>query len=60
MIKKTIHKGKIHEQGNDFLFWQLKSYKERLEAVEQIRQEYNNWKYGDKQRFQRVYTIIER
>lgn len=39
-----IRKGKIKEQGNDFLFWQSQSYLKRLETVEQIRQEFNIWK----------------
>ena len=58
--KTVIRKGKIHKQGNDFLFWQSQPYKKRLETIEQIRQEYNNWKYGPEQRFQRVYRIVKR
>ena len=29
-------------------------------AIEQIRKEYNTWKYGSEQRFQRVYSVIKR
>lgn len=53
-------KGKIKEQGNDFLFWQTQSYESRLSAIEEIRNEYNSWKYGSEQGFQRVYRIIKR
>ncbi len=33
---------------------------DRLKALEEIRQEYNTWKYGPEQGFQRVYQIIKR
>ena len=55
-----VRKGKLKEQGNDFLFWQKQSYVKRLETIEDIRKEYNSWKYGNEQGFQRVYTIIKR
>jgi len=58
--KSIVRKGKIKEQGNDFKFWQSQSYLVRLETVEQIRKEYNTWKYGTEQGLQRVYTIIKR
>ncbi len=59
-IKKVISKTKLSEQKSDFVFWQSKSYAERLTALEDIRQEYNNWKYTDaEQRFQRVYRIVK-
>jgi hypothetical protein len=60
-IDKTyVRKGKLKEQGNDFLFWQTQPYEVRLETLEQIRQEYNIWKYGSEQGFQRVYRIVKR
>ena len=46
VISKVIKKYKINEQPNDFSFWQSKSYEERLEALEQIRKEYNSWRYN--------------
>ena len=56
-IDKTfIRKGKIKEQGNDFLYWTSQPYKVRLETIEQIRKEYNTWKYGSEQGFQRIYS----
>jgi hypothetical protein len=36
----------LNQQSNDFLFWQSKTYGERLESLEQIRQEYNSWRYN--------------
>jgi hypothetical protein len=59
-IEKVITKTTLSEQKSDFAFWQSKSYAERLTALEEIRQEYNNWKYTDaEQRFQRVYRIVK-
>jgi hypothetical protein len=59
-MEKVITKTKLSEQKSDFAFWQSKSYAERLTALEEIRQEYNNWKYTDaEQRFQRVYRIVK-
>jgi len=60
MDKSVIRKGKIKEQGNDFLFWQSQSYESRLSTIEEIRNEFNTWKYGSEQGFQRVYRIIKR
>ena len=60
MDKTVIKKGIIKEQGNDFLFWQSQSYELRLSTIEEIRSEYNSWKYVAEQGFQRVYRIIER
>jgi len=59
-VIKAVNKYKIDEQPNDFIFWQSKSFEERINALEQIRQEFNNWKYNAEQRFQRVYRIIKR
>jgi hypothetical protein len=59
-IKRVITKLNLKEQKSDFAFWQTKSYAERLKALEEIRQEYNSWKYTDaEQRFQRVYRIVK-
>lgn len=60
MDKTLVRKGKIKQQGNDFIFWQSQPYELRLATIEQIRIEYNTWKYGTEQRLQRVYRIIKR
>jgi hypothetical protein len=36
-IALVYKKTKLQQQGNDFLFWQLRSYKERISALEEIR-----------------------
>jgi hypothetical protein len=58
--RRIIRKGKIKEQGNDFLFWQSQPFWVRLTVIEELRREYNTWKYGPEQRFQRVYRIVKR
>ncbi len=60
VISKVIKKYKIDEQPNDFLYWQSKSYEERLEALEQIRKEYNLWRYNAEQGLQRIFRIVKR
>ncbi len=58
-ISKVVKKYYIDNQPNDFAYWQSKSYLERVAALEQIRSEYNSWRYNAEQRFQRVYRIIK-
>ena len=59
-IEKVITKVTLSRQKSDFTYWGTKSYAERLDALEEIRQEYNNWKYTDaEQRFQRVYRVVK-
>ncbi len=58
-ISKVVKKYDINNQPTDFSYWQSKSYQERLAALEQIRSEYNSWRYNAEQRLQRVYRIIK-
>ena len=58
--RNVINKVNINETSNDFTFWQSQTIEYRLETLENIREEYNRWKHGSKQRFQRVYSIIKR
>lgn len=60
MDKMKIARISKREQRSDFAFWQSQSPIKRLETLEEIRQEYNSWKYGNLQAFQRVYRIIKR
>ena len=55
------HKVKLREQRNDFAYWQAQPYHARLQALEEIRQEYHQWKYNSAEsRLQRIYTISQR
>jgi len=56
-MKIICHKVNLKQQKSDFVYWQTQSYQSRLEALEQIRQEYNSWKYGTEQGFQRIYRM---
>jgi hypothetical protein len=58
-IAKVVTKVRIEDQPNDFEFWQSQPYHVRLAALEQIRREYHQWKYGTEPRLQRVYSIVK-
>ncbi len=58
-ITKVVRKSAMAEKS-DFSYWRTKTYAERLNALEELRREYNNWKYTDaEQRFQRVYRVVK-
>ncbi len=59
-ISKVVKKYKLHEQPKDFAFWQSKTHEERLNALEQIREEYHSWRHDAEPGFQRVYRIVKR
>lgn len=60
-MEKVFKKITQKEQTSDFSYWQQQPPQKRLEALEQIRQEYHQYRYKDAEpRFQRVYTIIKR
>jgi len=48
------------EEPDDVLYWLSRPPIERICALEEIRKQYNDWKYGAGQGFQRVYTIVKR
>lgn len=59
-MEKVINKISLKQQTSDFQYWQQQTPQKRLEALEQIRQEYHQYRYNAQPRFQRVYTIIKR
>ena len=59
MNKTIIKKIKLKDLKSDFAFWQKQPMISRLAALQEIREEYLGWKYDNRQRFQRVYTIIK-
>ena len=59
MIEKTVKITKLHSKENDFQYWQSQPYEKRLQTLEEIREEYNSWRYDNQQGFQRVYRIIK-
>ena len=59
-IAKVITKTQINQAKTDFAYWQTQSYQARLAALEEIRQEYHQWKYNAQPRLQRIYQIVKR
>lgn len=64
-MMKGIDKSRvmIYKKGqepSDVPYWLSLPPIDRIIALEEICQEYNNWKYGAQQRFQRVYKVVKR
>jgi|KBSMisStaDraftv2_1062788.scaffolds.fasta_scaffold128862_2 hypothetical protein len=60
MIEKIVHKKKLKDASNDFLYWCSKPVEERLEALEILRAQYIQNLPDVQQRFQRVYRIAHK
>jgi hypothetical protein len=62
--KNTIRKSyaivSMREPRTDFAHWQSLPLLTRLAALEQVRMEYHQWRYGAEPRLQRVYSIVQR
>jgi len=59
-MQKVFSIRSLKEKNNDFLYWQTKPEKERLAAIEMLRQQYFKLKYTDVQPgFQRVCTVVK-
>jgi prolyl-tRNA editing enzyme YbaK/EbsC (Cys-tRNA(Pro) deacylase) len=50
----------LRKQPSDLAYWLTQPYQVRLAALEEIRREYNHWRYGAEPRLARVYTIVKR
>lgn len=48
------------QEPDDVAYWQGLPAVERILALEEIRKQYNDWKYGTGREFQRVYKIAKR
>jgi len=57
--RSIVKKVKISDKSNDYSYWKQQPYEARLDALESIRSEFNNWKFNDQQRFQRIYRVIK-
>ncbi len=55
----VVTKVRLGSEEKAAKYWRTQSYQARLAAVEQIRQEYHNWKKDAQPGFQRVYTIVK-
>ena len=59
VMKKTLVIKKSHEDSGDAAYWGTKSTQQRMAALEEIRKEYIQWKFGAQSRLQRVYRVIK-
>jgi hypothetical protein len=59
-IQKVYTKVNLREQKSDFAYWQTQPFQARLAALEQIRREFHQWRYGAEPRLLRVYSISKR
>jgi hypothetical protein len=59
-IAPVVNKMRLDDAKNDVTYWRTLSYQERIEALEQIREEYHHWRADAQPGFQRVYTIGKR
>ena len=57
--RSIIKKIKLTEEKSDHSYWANHSIDARFDALESMREEYNNWKFHDQQGFQRVYRVIK-
>ena len=58
-MEKVVKIHSLHDRQTDFEYWQTKSYQERLDAIEFLREQYINLNFDVKPTFQRVVTIID-
>lgn len=57
--RSIVKKIKLTEERSEYSYWANQSVEARLDALESLRDEFNNWKFNDQQRFQRVYRVIK-
>lgn len=58
--KPLVRIYKKGEEPDDVFYWLEQPPIERIRALEEIRKQYNDWKYGPRRKFQRVYKIAKR
>lgn len=59
-MEKQIRIVKKGEDDNNLLYWLSLTYNQRMAELENMRQQINKRKYGNRQGFQRVYRIAKR
>ena len=59
MVEKVVKILRGPSNKSEFKYWQNQPFEKRLLTLEEIRQEYNSWRYDNKQGFQRVFRIIK-
>lgn len=57
-MERVIRIANLKDVQSDFLFWQTKSFQERLEAIELLRAQYIKFRKDVQPRLQRVCRIV--
>lgn len=60
IIAPVVKKLHLSDAKNDAAYWRTLSYQERIQALEELREEYHRWKADAQPGFQRVYSIVKR
>jgi len=58
-MQKRVRIVKKGEDNSNLLYWISLTGVERLKELEDLREQYNQWRYGTEQGFQRVYRIVK-
>lgn len=59
-MDKVLKIVSIHEKQSDFAYWSTKSYQDRLDAIELLREQYIKFRKDVQPRLQRVCRIIDK
>jgi hypothetical protein len=59
LIAPVVKKLRLHDAKSDAAYWRTRTYQERLEALEEIREEYHRWRGDAQPGLQRVYSITK-
>jgi hypothetical protein len=60
VVEKRVVKIPLGSKTDDLAYWRSQPYQVRLAALEEIRQEYNRWRYGAQPGLQRLCRIAKR
>ena len=60
LMEKVLKITTIHENTSDYAYWSTKSFQERLEAIEILRQQYFSLNKDVQPRLQRFCSIVKR
>ena len=59
MNRKMVHLTTNKEQPSDYQYWITRPYKERIDAIEMLRQSYMSFLKDVPSRLQRVYGVTQ-
>lgn len=59
-MEKIVKIVKLGHDDSNLIYWLSRSFTQRLEELEKLRTEINQYMYGNQQGFQRVYRVVKR